>query len=218
MDNNTLRKIAQQHRQPHGEHGIEVAERMNVSNELMNRWAIEELTIQPNDRILEIGPGNGLFVPSIINSATSVTYTGYDHAELMVNQARHLNSLLVETGQARFVLRDGPTMPFADNSFSRAFAVNVIYFWENPITELAELHRVLDSSGILELVFRPRSIMVNIPYVAYGFQTFESEDVHKLLEANHFEVMSTSTKDEPPQQINGQMLSLVTVLVTSRPV
>lgn len=214
MTEKQLRRIAAQLRSPHGESGIEVAERMNVNNGLMNRWAIEQLAVQSNDRILEVGPGNGRFVPEIVGQHASISYVGYDHSELMVSEANQYNSALVQLGQVRFVLRNGPTMPFADRAFTKAFAVNVIYFWEDPAAELAQLHRVLAPSGKLLLVIRPKSIMKDLPFVQHGFQLFEPADMVRMLEANRFWVIDTAVLDEPPQQVNGATLSLSTVMVT----
>lgn len=214
MTEEELRRIAAQLRSPHGEGGIGVAERMNVNNGLMNRWAIERLTVQSDDRILEIGPGNGHFVSEIVSEYPLVNYTGYDHSELMVSQAEHDNGALVQTGQARFVLRTGSKMPFADRAFTKALAVNVIYFWENPAAELAELHRVLTPLGKLLLVIRPKSVMESLPFVQHGFQLFEPADVVRMLEANRFRVIDTTVLPEPPQQVYSAMLSLSTVLVT----
>jgi SAM-dependent methyltransferase len=214
MTEEQLRQIAAQLRSPHGESGVEVAERMNVNNGLMNRWAIEQLAVQPNDRILEVGPGNGRFVPEIVGQHSSVTYIGYDHSELMVSEAKQYNSALVESGRVRFVLRNGPTMPFADGTFTKAFAVNVIYFWEDLAAELAQLHRVLAPSGKLLLVIRPKSIMENLPFVHHGFQLFEPAAVVRMLEANRFRTVDTIVRLEPAQQVNDSMLPLSTVLIT----
>ena len=187
---------------------------MNINNALMNRWAIERLDVQPNDQILEVGPGNGRFVPEIVGQQSSISYTGYDHSELMVSQAEQHNSALVQAGQARFVLRNGARMPFADGAFTKALAVNVIYFWEEPATELAELHRVLAPLGKLVLVIRPRSVMKNLPFVHHGFQLFEPADVVRILETNGFRVIDTTVRPESSQQISGDVVHLSTVLVT----
>ena len=215
MNEEELRQIAVQLRLPHGEVGVGIGERMNVNNGLMNRWAIEQLAVQPDDRILEIGPGNGRFVPEMVGAQASVSYTGYDHSELVVSQAEQSNQALVQAGQARFVLRDSLTMPFADGAFTKALAVNVIYFWEDPDAELAELHRVLTPSGRLLLVIRPQSVMENIPFVQHGFRLFEPADVAYMLEANRFRIIDTVVRPEPPQQVYGQMLALSTALITS---
>ncbi|GAB3640342.1 hypothetical protein GCM10027423_09780 [Spirosoma arcticum] len=104
-------------------------------------------------------------------------------------------------------------MPFADGTFTKAFAVNVIYFWEDPAAELAQLHRVLAPSGMLLLVIRPKSIMENLPFVQHGFHLFEPADVARMLEANRFRVMNTAVLDEPLQQINGARLPLSSALI-----
>gem|GEM_PF-6522945 len=80
MDETTLRFIAQQLRQPSGEPGREVGERMNVGNAHVNLAAIAALRVAPHDRILEVGMGNGAFVPLILGIDSSVRYVGCECA------------------------------------------------------------------------------------------------------------------------------------------
>ena len=213
MTQEELQQIAAQLRNPSGKGGIKVAERMNVNNGLMNSWAIEQLDVLPGDHILEVGPGNGRFVPGIVGKHSSVSYAGYDHSKLMVSQAEQYNTTLVQAGQARFVLRDGPTMPFADGAFTKALAVNVIYFWEDPAAELAELHRVLAPSGRLLLVIRPKSVMERLPFVQHGFHLFESADVVSMLETNRLRAVDTIVQSGPAQQVDSEMLPMLTALI-----
>ncbi|WP_077922271.1 class I SAM-dependent methyltransferase [Spirosoma sp. 209] len=218
MNEQALRQLAAQLRLPEGEAGIAVANRMNVNNELMNRWAIDQLAVQPGDQVLEVGPGNGRFVPDLLGSDPSVRYVGYDHSALMVSEAVAHNRALVDTGRVQFIWRSGPVMPFPNHSFTKALAVNVIYFWEDPAAELAELHRVLAPGGRLLLVIRPRSVMVRLPFVQHGFQLFEPADVADLLAANRFRVTETRVLAEPAQHVGGEAVSLSTALISSEPV
>jgi len=218
MNEQALRQLAAQLRLPEGEAGIAVANRMNVNNELMNRWAIDQLAVQPGDQVLEVGPGNGRFVPDLLGADSSVRYVGYDHSALMVSEAAAHNRALVDTGRVQFIWRSGPVMPFLNHSFTKALAVNVIYFWEDPAAELAELHRVLAPGGRLLLVIRPRSVMVRLPFVQHGFQLLEPADVAYLLAANRFRVTETRVLAEPAQQVGGEAVSLSTVLISSEPV
>lgn len=153
MDDETLKQIARQLRQPQGEGGVEVGQRMNVGNDLINRRAIAQLAVQPGDRVLELGPGNGFFARDIVGVDASVRYVGCDISSLMVEQASQLNASLIERGQVQFVERTGAELPFPDVSFSKCLTVNTLYFWEDPAAELAEIRRVLMPGGQLIAVF-----------------------------------------------------------------
>ncbi|MBK7811139.1 MAG: hypothetical protein IPI50_07870 [Saprospiraceae bacterium] len=62
MDEQTLKEIAKQLRQPSGEFATQVGQKMNEGNLHINLNTIEALNLQKGDHILEIGMGNGFFV------------------------------------------------------------------------------------------------------------------------------------------------------------
>ena len=55
----------------------------------------------------------------------------------------------------RAELRQGnvTSLPYADGKFDKAFAVNVHYFWEDPLAALRETKRVLKPGGRMALGF-----------------------------------------------------------------
>lgn len=65
MDEEKIKTIAQQLRQPTGAFAIEVGQTMNKGNLQMNLCTIENLVLNKNNRLLEIGMGNGFFVKNI---------------------------------------------------------------------------------------------------------------------------------------------------------
>lgn len=213
MDEHQLRQIAGQLRQPHGEQGVDVGQRMNVGNELINRRAIARLSIQPGDRILELGPGNGFFVRDMVTVDSSVRYVGCDLSEVMIDQANRLNAEWVQRGQAQFVLRTGPVLPFADASFNKLLTINTLYFWDDPVAELAEIRRVLVPGGQLVIGIRPRRLMEQMAFVAYGFTTYDPEQAVTLLQANGFESTQLIIEPEPEQVFFGKSIAMESVLV-----
>lgn len=216
MDESQLRHMAGQCRQPWGEAGIEAGQRMNVGNELINRRAIAQLSVQPGDRVLELGPGNGFFARAIVGVDASVRYVGCDRSAVMVQQANQLNADLDESGQCRFVLRDGPTLPFADHSFDKLLTVNTLYFWDDPAAELAEIRRVLVPGGLLVIGIRPRWVMEPIPFVQFGFTTYEPDEVAHLLTAHGFQRAAILVEPEPDQLLLGQSIPMATALISGR--
>jgi len=127
-----LKKLVAQIRKPEGKQGVEIAKMMNDSNQGMNLHTFAVLNPQPNDKILEIGMGNGFFVKSIMNLADDIQYTGYDYSERMVEEAKKLNQELIERKQVQFIQGEIENLPFAENSFTKIFTVNTFYFWKNP--------------------------------------------------------------------------------------
>jgi ubiquinone/menaquinone biosynthesis C-methylase UbiE len=178
---NDLREIAGQLGNPTGEGGVKTANAMNRSNMGMISRATELLVAGDHDRVLEIGPGNGLHVADLVKSASNLTYTGIDISETMINEAIRLNGALVVDGTASFVLTDGLMLPFPDHSFDRIFTVNTIYFWRDPAGYAREIARVLRPGGKFVLAFAVKSFMEKLPFTSFGFTLYDKEPVEKLV-------------------------------------
>ena len=218
MEVNPFQLIAEQLRKPTGEMGMQVAEKMNVGNQLINEWTIEKLNPSPNDRILEIGMGNGGFVNGILSVDPSIIYYGCDISELMIEEASRLNKRLIDKKQAQFILTTSDHLPFEGSSFNKVFTVNTIYFWDDPSKELSEIHRVLENNGKLVISVRPKSIMLTYPFTQYGFKVFSKDDLVKLLSVNHFRIIEAMEKTEPDQEVNGNIIKVESLIVSAEKV
>lgn len=215
MDEETLKAIAGQLRQPTGEYAIQVGEKMNEGNLHINLNTIEALNLTTGDNILEIGMGNGFFVKNILSTDNSIKYTGCDFSEIMVGEARKQNENFIANGQAEFHLTDANELPFEKETFDKVFTINTIYFWDNPQKVLAEIWRVLKPKGQVIISVRPKSIMVHYPFVKYGFKTFSNGDLSELISKNNFKVVDVIEKEEPDVEINGELTKTATLIITA---
>jgi len=194
-----LRVIAAQLRQPNGDFGIQIGELMNSGNARMNRHTIAVLNPSPNDTILEIGMGNGYFVPSIIAVDKSIHYTGCDYSVIMVQEAKRL----VKSSRAKFVCGDLHTLPFEDSSFNKVFTINTFYFWDDHSRALDEIKRVLTPQGKLILSVRPKHNMGSFPVTQYGFSKFENDEIKTLLKESGFSEIKLTHIHEPDGEVFG---------------
>lgn len=195
--------VAAQLKKPEGEAGKRVAENMNSSNSLINLHTIGHLQIAAGDAVLEIGMGNGFFCKDIVQQQPDVTYTGCDFSELMIAEATTINHEWINAGKAAFYESEAAALPFADNTFQKTFTVNTIYFWQQPLVELAEIYRVLQHGGRLVISLRTRESMLQLPFSAYGFQLYEAADIEQLLEQAGFTAITTICETEPSFEIHG---------------
>lgn len=200
MDNALL---AAQLKKPEGENGRRVAENMNASNSLINLHTIGHLQLAAGDAVLEIGMGNGFFCKDVVQWQPDVTYTGCDFSPLMIAEATAFNQLWIEAERASFYECEACAMPFTNNSFDKVFTVNTIYFWEQPLAELAEIYRVLQHGGKLAIAQRTRESMQQLPFTAYGFQLYEAPEVEQLLQQAGFTGIYTVQEAEPPFEVHG---------------
>jgi ubiquinone/menaquinone biosynthesis C-methylase UbiE len=215
MDEEILKAIAGQLRQPSGEYAIQVGEKMNEGNLHINLNTFEALHLVTGDNILEIGMGNGYFVKNILLADSSIKYTGCDFSEIMVDEARKQNESFIASGQAEFHNADASELPFDTDFFDKVFSINTIYFWNNPQIVLAEIWRILKPKGQLTISVRPKSIMEHYPFVKYGFKIFTKEDLTELISKNNFKVINIIEKPEPEVEINGELTKTATLLITA---
>ena len=122
-------------------------------NQQCAAWVINLLDIQPHERVLEVGFGPGVGIQLLARSAGYVA--GVDASEAMVEQATARNVQAVERGHVD--LRHGSVerLPFADNTFDKALAINSMQVWPDAVAGLREIGRVLKPGGRIALAFTP---------------------------------------------------------------
>lgn len=158
-----------------------MAENMFRANKNMIAETIDALDIRPKSRVLEIGFGSGKHLPYLMEQAAGITYFGLDISALMVAQARINNAQMERDGIARFLRVSGePALDFPDSYFAHAFAVNTIYFWQDPLSHLKEISRVLKPGGKLALAFVPEDFARALPFTQYGFSLYAPAEVEQL--------------------------------------
>jgi ubiquinone/menaquinone biosynthesis C-methylase UbiE len=104
---------------------------------------------------LEVGFGPGVAIKRLSEVAGHVT--GVDQSREMIAQALARNANAIKSG--RVELRHGSvsSLPFADNTFHKAMAVNSMQIWPDTIAGLREMRRVIKSGGTIALGFTPYS-------------------------------------------------------------
>ena len=162
---------------PDGDVGLAVSERLNRVNGNITAEAYSRLGLGAGMRVLEIGFGNGHLLPDLLRHSPDLLYIGIDISPTMVDEARRFNATLVNAGQAAFHLADAARIPAANASLDRVFAINVIYFWSDPVVPLREIRRVLRPSGV-------SLITAVTPETVAGNETFRVESGFHARDAN----------------------------------
>lgn len=191
-----VEKLAQQLREPKGKEGIAIGESIYQTNLSMIRHAIYHLNIQPKDSILEIKHGNGRHISKMMNTTTSLQYTGIEISSIMHQQSMANNEEWVNNKQVELLLYDGKTIPFQAATFNKVFADNTLYFWEDSLAFLGEIYRVLKKHGRLCLTYGRKEYLEKMPFSKYGFQLYSGEEINKLIDLSNFNRVSDYTINE----------------------
>ena len=130
---------------------------MARTNQECAAWVIGLLEIQRNDKVLEVGFGPGVGIRLLAGLASAGYVAGVDASGEMVQQATARNANVIQSG--RVDLRHGSveSLPFENNTFDKALAINSMQMWPDAVGGLQEMRRVMRSGGRVALGFTPYS-------------------------------------------------------------
>ncbi len=113
--------------------------------------ALRALRLTSRDRYLEIGFGGGQLLEMALRTVRSAA--GIDHSPDMLALASERNTAAIVAGRLQLVYGDVHRLPWPDDEFTCAAAVNMFFFFvASPEVCLGELHRVLRPQGRLVIV------------------------------------------------------------------
>ncbi|UXH44071.1 class I SAM-dependent methyltransferase [Rossellomorea vietnamensis] len=136
-----------QYSRPAGVLGWFIGEKMIRQHKPETLWTIENLQLQKNERILEIGCGAGFAMKLIASSNGSYSVTGLDVSETLLQSAALRNKKAIRQKQMSLVHGRVEEMPFPDEEFTAVFSIHSVYFWEDLSKSLKEIERVLSPGG-----------------------------------------------------------------------
>jgi arsenite methyltransferase len=157
------RFVAKQLSRPTGLGGRLIQALMNRGNARLNSYALDQLRLSPEDRVVEIGFGGGVALPRLLGEAAFVC--GVDRSPDVVKAAGRRFADAVHTGRAEFCVGAVESLPSPDAAFDKALSVNTVYFWESLEAGAREIARILKRDGrvVLGFVPKPRMDRMNMP-------------------------------------------------------
>lgn len=130
---------------------------MNQTNAAINVFAVQQLDLHPTDRVLEIGFGGGVTLPSLLKASSFVA--GVDRSADVVSRSKAKFATAVRAGRADFRVGTVEALPFEAGSFNKVCTVNTVYFWTSLQQGFAEIRRVLTPGGRVVVGFLPKDRM-----------------------------------------------------------
>ena len=186
--------IADQLRSPSGPFGRIVLSRFfKRSSAALNGLTLASLALEPEDRVLEVGFGSGDLMARVVPVVSEGFVAGVDFSPDMVDVCAKRFAPLLTEGRVELRCGDADALPYEDDRFTKACAVNTIYFWPDAAVPLSELHRVLAAGGRVALGFGTPAALRRLPFVKYGFTLYEPEHVRTLMEDAGFGDIAVSS-------------------------
>jgi len=196
MDDKQLQQLASQLARPTGAAGTAVGEKMNDVNAFITERSIEELEASRGERIVEIGPGNGILsVPIIESLGKGGHYIGLELSDDMARQAAE-NLKRHELCRVDIHCGDSVTAPVDENSIDGLIAVNVLYFFEDISAILARVSAWLKPGGRAIFGVRSSQSLKGMPFTRYGFHIRTLDEITDQLKANGFSNVESKYFDE----------------------
>jgi ubiquinone/menaquinone biosynthesis C-methylase UbiE len=185
------RFVAKQLSYPRGFGGWLARLGMNRGNAGINAFLLDQMALEPADRVLEIGFGGGPNIRRFIDQTAS--FVGVDRSADVVRAAQR--RFAAQGSRASFVVGDVEDLPFEDGRFTKAASVHTVYFWTSLERGFHELHRTLQPGGLLAVGFLPKERMDRIGMPA---DIFTSRDPESLSAAAAGAGFSVELRPAPP--------------------
>lgn len=109
-------------------------------------WPVEQLNVQPGERLLEVGCGHGVAVSLVCERLDGGTITAIDRSRKMIDMATRRNREHVDSGRAAFEVTAIEDLDLGQR-FDKLFSVNVNLFWRRPALAVETAERLVAEGG-----------------------------------------------------------------------
>jgi len=168
--------IAKQFSRPAGLGGKLVSFVMNRQNRPLYEETIRLLPLSDTDSVLDIGCGNGA-VLHMLACRYNCLFTGIDISTSIIKAASKRNHRFVKNGRMSFSCQDIKETSFDDGSFSKAYTINTVYFWENLSDTMAEIRRILKPDGLFINTLYSNETLSRFSHTQFGYKQFTIEEL-----------------------------------------
>jgi ubiquinone/menaquinone biosynthesis C-methylase UbiE len=119
------------------------------------REVVEQLDVQPDDCVLEIGCGHGVAATYVCERLDTGRLTAVDRSPKMIAAAARRNAEHVAAGRAEFLVQRLEELDLGERRFDKVFAVRVGLFHREPERARALVERYLAPGGLILSAFDP---------------------------------------------------------------
>ena len=150
-------------------------------NAFLNDFVNELMSVQVDDRIIEIGFGTGKLIYRMAQQIDKGLIEGVDFSKVMLSIARKRNKQNIANGKVKILEGNFDEMPFEKERFDKACSVNTLYFWPDPVHTARKIAEILKPDGKLILAFEDIEQLEQRKLNPEVFHLYSNEEVQNLL-------------------------------------
>ena len=174
--------FSKQARRPEGLFGRIVMRMVfDQGNAFLNNFVNDLMSVQTDDRILEIGSGTGKLINKMALKIDNGLIEGIDFSSEMVSIARKRNEQNIAKEKVKIVEGNFDEISYEKDSFTKACSVNTLYFWPSPASTTKKLAEILKPGGKLILAFEDIEQLKQRKLNQEVFHLYSTDKVQKLL-------------------------------------
>jgi cyclopropane fatty-acyl-phospholipid synthase-like methyltransferase len=157
--------ISMQFRKPKGILAHYAANFMKKNNQEYFDRVIEMLEIEDEDTLLEIGCGAGFAIDKIAAKNKNCRIDGLDFSSFMIRKAAKHNREHIKSGRVKLrcqnIYDKGPF-----EKYSKIFAINVIYFWNDLYKIFVKIGNLLEGNGRFIVFMSSPERLNTVPFIS----------------------------------------------------
>jgi ubiquinone/menaquinone biosynthesis C-methylase UbiE len=188
MFNKFIKYIGGNFGNPNGVVGKMSTKLMNIINQRQYKAIFDNINLENNDIILDIGFGNGYFINKLLRKNIKINVYGIEISHDMLNNVSKKYNKFIKNNLLKLSLENIINTSFENNTFSKIYTINTIYFWNNLEKCFSEIKRILKPKGIFLNAIYTKEYLDKIIYTKYGFNKYSIEDMVKLTEENGMKI------------------------------
>ncbi len=189
MINKFIKFVGNNFGNPSGIVGKLFTKLMNIMNQKQYKAVLENLNLEPNDTLLDIGFGNGYLINKLLKNNIPIKIFGIEISNDMINNVSKKYKQFIENGYLKLCLENIENTSFNNETFDKIYTINTIYFWNDLEKCFSEIKRILKPNGIFLNAIYTKEYLDKIIYTKYGFNKFSLEDIIKVSEKNGMKII-----------------------------
>lgn len=184
--NRFTKYVSSQFKNPRGLGGVIISIIQNVLNRAMYNNAAAIVRLKPNGRVLDIGYGNGYLLRKLYKKQVVDLY-GIDISDAAKKMATKKNKKAFRANRLHLSVGDCCNLPYEESFFDAVTSINTIYFWNDTVKGLSEIHRTLKKGKSFYNIIYSKEYLDTIKYTQIGYKKFELDELEEYGKQAGFE-------------------------------